>query len=41
MRVPNMKDETFGRIILIIDARTDKLFDDVFEPLRRETHSIS
>ena len=29
MRIPNKKDESFGRIILTIDVRTDKLFDEV------------
>ena len=37
----NMRDESFGRIILIIDVRTDKLFGEVYPPLHRETHPIS
>jgi len=41
MGVPNTKDESFGRIILIIDVRTDKLFDEVYPLLHRETHPIS
>jgi len=40
MRVPNTKDESFGGIILIIDVRTDKLFEEVYPPLHRETHPI-
>jgi len=41
MSIRYMRDESFGRIILIIDVRRDKLFDEVYPPLHRETRPIS